>query len=69
MVSKDFEQGNVPSDEVEKSLHHIENIRTISRVPGNSNYYEKDGIRTEGDGMDHTRYNPVRLSHDAFFST
>jgi hypothetical protein len=38
---------------------NIDTIRTISRVPANPNYYEKNGLRTEGDGMDHTHYNPV----------
>lgn len=32
---------------------HIEAIRTISRVPGHENYYEKNGLRTYGDGEDH----------------
>jgi hypothetical protein len=35
---------------------HRENldvIRTISRVPGNTHYYEKDGLRTYGDGEAH----------------
>jgi len=40
---------------------HLEVIRTISRVPDNPNYYEKNGLRTEGDGMDHGHYNPVCL--------
>jgi len=31
----------------------LETIRTVSRVPGNPNYYEKEGVRTYGDGMDH----------------
>lgn len=31
----------------------IEPIRTISRVPGNPNYYEKNGLRTYGDGQEH----------------
>lgn len=39
--------------------NQAEPIRTISRVPGNPNYYEKNGLRTEGDGMDHTHYDPV----------
>lgn len=46
--------------EVEEPPRHVEIVRTISRVPGNSNYYEKNGLRTEGDGIDHTVYNPVR---------
>jgi hypothetical protein len=37
---------------------HIEIIRTISRVE-NPNYHEKDGLRTEGDGVDHQHYNSV----------
>ncbi|KAG4424037.1 hypothetical protein IFR04_002879 [Cadophora malorum] len=35
------------------SNHHIEAVRTVSRVPGNDHYYEKDGLRTYGDGEDH----------------
>ena len=31
----------------------VEPIRTISRVPGNPNYYEKGGLRTYGDGEEH----------------
>jgi hypothetical protein len=38
---------------------HIEVIRTISRVE-NPNYHEKNGLRTEGDGVDHAHYNSVR---------
>lgn len=41
---------------------HIETIRTISRVE-NPNYHEKNGIRTEGDGVDHSHYNPVRYGY------
>jgi hypothetical protein len=43
------------------SQEEIEPIRTISRVPGNTNYYEKNGLRTEGDGIDHASYNPASL--------
>ncbi|PMD45398.1 MFS multidrug transporter-like protein [Hyaloscypha variabilis F] len=32
---------------------HIEHIVTHDRVPGHENYYEKDGLRTYGDGEDH----------------
>ncbi|CZR65192.1 related to trichothecene efflux pump [Phialocephala subalpina] len=49
---------NTSSPEESRS---IAPIRTISRVPGNSNYYEKNGLRTEGDGVDHTHYNPRSL--------
>lgn len=47
--------------EVSTEAEHIEVVRQISRVPGNSNYYEKGGLRTEGDGFDHTKYNAVSL--------
>lgn len=39
--------------------HPIEPIRTISRIPGNPNYYEKNGLRTYGDGMDHETEPPM----------
>ena len=42
-----------------ESAQPLEVVRTISRVPGNPNYYEKGGLRTEGDGMDHSHYNSV----------
>jgi hypothetical protein len=38
---------------------HLENIRTVSRVPGNPNYYEKGGLRTYGDDEDHDHEPPV----------
>jgi hypothetical protein len=34
-------------------MDHVEQIHTNERVPGHSNYYEKDGLRTYGDGEDH----------------
>lgn len=42
---------------------HIEVVRNISRVPGNNHYYEKNGLRTEGDGVDHSHYNTVSFYH------
>ncbi|RDW80152.1 MFS multidrug transporter-like protein [Coleophoma cylindrospora] len=44
------------------AAEHLENIRTISRVPGNSNYYEKDGIRTYGDNEDHDHEPPMSFN-------
>jgi hypothetical protein len=38
---------------------NLEVIRTISRVPGNSHYYEKDGLRTYGDGEEHDAEPPM----------
>ncbi len=32
---------------------HVEQVHTNERVPGHDNYYEKDGLRTYGDDMDH----------------
>ncbi|KAL1311225.1 hypothetical protein AAFC00_001416 [Neodothiora populina] len=32
---------------------HIERIKTMEQVPGHTNYYEKDGLRTYGDDEDH----------------
>ena len=40
----------------------LEVIRTISVVPDNPNYFEKNGLRTEGDGLDHSHYAPVRFT-------
>jgi hypothetical protein len=38
----------------EKStMAHVEQIHTNERVPGHTDYYEKDGVRTYGDGIDH----------------
>lgn len=40
---------------------HLETIRTVSRVPGNTHYYEKDGLRTYGDGEDHDHEPPMTM--------
>lgn len=31
----------------------VERINTLERAGTNAQYYEKDGLRTEGDGVDH----------------
>ncbi|TVY81273.1 Trichothecene efflux pump TRI12 [Lachnellula suecica] len=36
-----------------QQIKHVERIATHDRVPGHENYYEKDGLRTYGDGEDH----------------
>ena len=36
-----------------KTNEPLEQIHTNERVPGHSNYYEKDGLRTYGDDEDH----------------
>lgn len=60
-----------PTDSVDKEVgnlnsQHIETIRTISRVPGNNHYYEKDGLRTYGDGEDHDHEPPVNRSRYSY---
>ncbi len=40
-------------DEKEHSVERVEHIATHDRVPGHENYYEKNGLRTYGDGEDH----------------
>ena len=47
------------TSEKEVTGNGVEPIRTISRVPGNPNYYEKDGLRTYGDGQEHDAPMPV----------
>ena len=34
-------------------VDHVVRVHTNERVPGHENYYEKDGLRTKGDGIDH----------------
>jgi hypothetical protein len=51
-LDNDKENGDTRGD-------HVEVVRTVSRVPGNPNYYEKDGLRTYGDDEDHDHEPPV----------
>jgi hypothetical protein len=51
----DMKDGSKPNGEV----YHLENIDPTSHAPENPNYLETDGLRTEGDGVDHTHYNSV----------
>lgn len=46
-------------DEKHHEPHHVEHIATHDRVPGHENYYEKNGLRTYGDGEDHDHEPPV----------
>lgn len=34
-------------------MEHVEQVHTNERVSGHENYYEKNGLRTAGDGVDH----------------
>ena len=47
---------------------HLETIRTISKVPGNPHYFEKDGLRTYGDDEDHDHEPPVSYYFQGHFS-
>ena len=42
-----------PSVKDKQAPNQVEQIHTNERIPGHSNYYEKNGLRTEGDGLDH----------------
>lgn len=42
-------------------MEHVEQIHTNERVPGHANYYEKDGLRTYGDGEDHDHEPPMNF--------
>ncbi|KAF2098196.1 MFS multidrug transporter-like protein [Rhizodiscina lignyota] len=46
----EHEKGNVTA---------LENVKTKERVPGHTNYYEKDGLRTYGDNEDHDHEPPM----------
>ena len=43
-------------------MEHVEQIHTNERVPGHTNYYEKDGLRTSGDGEDHDHEPPMTFN-------
>lgn len=57
------------NSDVEVGTQHIEVMRTISKVPANPNYHEKNGLRTEGDGVDHTKFNYVSTAGYQFPTT
>ncbi|KAH7068598.1 fungal trichothecene efflux pump [Paraphoma chrysanthemicola] len=59
-----------PSDSSDVSEHsptakaneqRVEHVHTNERVPGHSNYYEKNGVRTYGDGEDHDAEPPMNF--------
>ncbi|KAK5069331.1 hypothetical protein LTS08_008477 [Lithohypha guttulata] len=43
-------------------LSHVEQVHTNEKVPGHPNYYEKDGLRTYGDGEDHDVEPPMTVN-------
>jgi MFS family permease len=50
---------SAPVDEKHPHSEHAERISTHDRVPGHENYYEKNGLRTYGDGEDHDHEPPL----------
>ncbi|KAK0912616.1 hypothetical protein LTR02_002767 [Friedmanniomyces endolithicus] len=60
MSGSNSSPGSTRSPDVEKAaLDHVEQVHTNERVPGHTNYYEKDGLRTYGDGEDHDHEPPM----------
>ncbi|MCJ1259289.1 hypothetical protein MMC24_007125 [Lignoscripta atroalba] len=50
---------STPVDEKPDIGAHVGAIHTNERVPGHTNYYEKDGLRTYGDDEDHDHEPPM----------
>lgn len=62
-MSNGFQEGGDHSPTVKPAtLEHIEQIHTNERVPGHTNYYEKDGLRTYGDDENHDVEPPMTFS-------
>ena len=64
MSSGNSEGGSEPAIEKPQTVkvdHYdgAHRIETKEQVPGHDNYYERDGLRTEGDGQDHEHEPPV----------
>jgi len=51
--SDDHHNNSSNSDTLDEKEHTLEPIYTNERVGSHENYYEKGGLRTEGDGEDH----------------
>jgi len=48
----------------------LEQVPVHDRVPGHTNYYEKDGLRTYGDDLDHDHEPPVgEPSYESAYSS
>lgn len=65
MSTKVKSSGSFYPDTSDEQIH-IEDIGSLSRIPENSNYYQKGGLRIEGNGVDHSNYNtvsPVPTTH------
>lgn len=46
-------EGSSHDNKEKESPEELERIHTYERVGSHTNYYEKGGLRTEGDGEDH----------------
>lgn len=59
--SAQFQRSTMPEEkEINTGTsHHVEVVRTRSSAPSNANSYEKGGLRTGGNGLDHYRPNKV----------
>ncbi|KAI9049824.1 hypothetical protein LZ554_005974 [Drepanopeziza brunnea f. sp. 'monogermtubi'] len=47
------------TEEKHADPQHVVHVATHDRVPGHENYYEKNGLRTYGDGEDHDHEPPM----------
>jgi hypothetical protein len=57
---------NIDSDSAEEAkAHEGHRVMTAERVPGNDHYYEKNGLRSYGDGENHDEEPPVSPSMKA----
>lgn len=65
------ETNSSSSDDGVNSKHasgvdELDRIHTFERVGTHAEYYEKDGLRTEGDGVDHVgAHHKVSFSNDS----
>lgn len=60
--TSDHSSSSLDKQAAPTNSEHLEVIRTVSRVPGNDHYYEKDGLRTYGDNEDHEHEPPMTFN-------
>lgn len=61
-MSSSSPSGSIGAVDEKHQAEHVDKIATHDRVPGHENYYEKNGLRTYGDGEDHDTEPKVYLS-------
>ncbi|KAL1641120.1 hypothetical protein SLS61_010193 [Didymella pomorum] len=61
MAERSGSSDNSEHSPTKATLEHVEQVHTNERVPGHINYYEKDGLRTYGDGEDHDHEPPMNF--------